>query len=333
MTDLIKKVMLAPNKAIDFESEHLKKGYPFLASRKLDGMRAVSLEGKFFSRSMKPLRDGVQEAFEDFLSESNRAGLVFDGELYSHNLDFSQLMSILRRGGSEVPSHVKFHIFDVMSVAEWKYGGERPFADRVSEYCNWVNHYWDRGDYAEAFRAEPVNQFVCKNSEDIRLHFNDAIDEQFEGLMLRDPLGRYKHGRGTLREGLIYKFKEWVTVDAKIVGYKRATRMKKEYADSDRGTDELGHSHRTSAKDTREEYDGIGSIVLLSSDGVEFGAGIAKECDFKITWADRDAYLGRWVEARFMRHGAKDRPRFAGITRTRDDLSDSDSVEGLKDIL
>ena len=109
--------------------------------------------------------------------------------------------------------------------------------------------------------------------------------------------------------------------------------MKTEYAKSDRGEDELGRTIRTSAKATREEYDGIGSIVLMSSDGVEFCAGTAKECDLKITWDNRDIHLGRWVEVRFMRHGAKDKPRFAGITRTRYELSDSDCIEGLKDIL
>jgi DNA ligase-1 len=324
--ELFGKVQLAPNKAVDFNSEYLEKGFPFLASGKLDGMRAVTLDGMFFSRSMKPLKNDIQELFSDFLLESKRAGFVFDGELYSETLTFSEIMSALSRGGADV----KFHIFDVMSEAEWKYGGERPFADRVTEYHNWVNHYCQR--HTEC-RVVAVKQFGCLHPEHLKELFGKAMSDGFEGVMLRDPAGRYKHGRGTLNEGLIYKFKEWVTVDAKIVGYKRATRMKKAYAESDRGTDELGRSHRTSAKGTREEYDGIGSVVLESSDGVQFGAGIAPECDLKIDWSNKDEFIGRWVEIKFMRHGTKDKPRFAGIVRGRDDLSDGDSIEGLKDIL
>ena len=324
------KVLLAPNKAVGFDSEHLAGGFPYLASNKLDGMRAVAIDGTLYSRSMKELREGIQTHFQHFLKEAAKAGLVFDGELYAHDVGFGNVMSSLRRGGAEVHPEIKFHVFDVLSLAEWRFGAERPYADRISEYENWIQHYCERSSDC---LVSPVRQTAVWAKGDLENRFQISLDAGYEGLMLRDPAGRYKHGRGTLREGLIYKFKEWVTVDAKIVGFKRSTRMKREYAESDRGVDELGRYKRTSSKDTREEYDGIGSIVLESSDGVVFAAGQAKECDFEITWDNKGEYLERWVEVRFMRHGAKDKPRFAGIVRLRDDLSDGDSIEGLKDIM
>ena len=337
----VRKVMLAPNRAIDFSSDLLK--FPYLVSDKMDGMRAITIDGQMFSRSMKPLREGVHEYFSEFLIEADWAGLVFDGELYSEEVPFNRLMSTFSRGGADVPSHVKYCIFDMMTKEEWLNGTERPFANRVNECNSWL-HYHHKRLYEiykttghplpyPSFRAVAVSQHVVENAEELRDRFNRAMSRGYEGLIIRDPLGRYKHGRGTLNEGLIYKFKEWVTVDAKIVGYNRSTRMKKEYAESDRGKDELGRTKRTSAKSTREEIDGIGSIVVQSSDGVEFACGTDKDCDFKISWDTRDDFLGEWVEVRFMRHGVKDKPRFAGITRLRSDLSDSDDIESLASVL
>jgi ATP-dependent DNA ligase len=341
----VRKVMLAPNKAIDFSSDLLK--FPYLVSDKMDGMRAITINGEMYSRSMKKLRDGVHEYFLDFLIESEEAGLVFDGELYSTEVPFNKLMSTFSRGGADIPTHVRYCIFDMMTRDEWLNGTERPFASRVTECHSWLKYHQQRilnafeaGGHSPTLshapppaRAIAVGQSVVECPEELRERFNGAMDRGYEGLIIRDPLGRYKHGRGTLNEGLIYKFKEWVTVDAKIIGYNRSTRMKKEYADSDRGKDELGRTKRTSAKDTREEIDGIGSIIVRSSDGVEFACGTDKDCDFTISWDTRDDFLDKYVEVRFMRHGVKDKPRFAGITRLRTDLSDSDDIESLASVL
>tara|TARA_R110000824_G_scaffold361868_1_gene549766 strand:- start:833 stop:1864 length:1032 start_codon:yes stop_codon:yes gene_type:complete len=336
----VRKVLLAPNRAIDFTSDLLK--FPYLVSDKMDGMRAITIDGQMFSRSMKPLREGIHEYFSEFLIEADRAGFVFDGELYSEEVPFNKLMSTFSRGGADVPSHVRYCIFDMMTKDEWLNGTERPFANRVTECENWMHHHRKRLAHIyetakiwpyPSSKAFAVPQYIVENSENLQKRFDSAMSRGFEGLIIRDPLGRYKHGRGTLNEGLIYKFKEWVTVDAKIVGYNKSTRMKKEYADSDRGKDELGRTKRTSAKNTREEIDGIGSIIVQSSDGVEFACGTDKDCDFTISWDTRDDFLDKWVEVRFMRHGVKDKPRFAGITRLRPDLSESDDIESLASVL
>ena len=60
--------------------------------------------------------------------------------------------------------------------------------------------------------------------------------------------GRYKCGRGTLREGLIFKVKPFRTFDAKILGVIQATKVDPE---AEKKTNELGRSVTSKKKDDR----------------------------------------------------------------------------------
>ena len=335
------RVMLAPNRAV--ETSELPN-YPYLASYKLDGMRATvyplrdvngDLTGRsaFFSRSAKMLRPLIHTKWEKFLQEAHRCGMVFDGELYSEELEFSELMSVLKKTGRDIPDHVKFHVFDAMTVSEWENGTERPFIERYDEYRRWVVAYKMREGVLDRGDVRSLRQFKVRSPEALGKFIDGSLEMGYEGAIVRDPVSQYKHGRGTILEDIIYKFKEWVTLDAKVVGFKKATRMRTEYAKSERGEDELGRTIRTSAKATREEYDAIGSVELETSDGTRFLAGFHRDFDGVMEWEFREGYIGEWVEVRFMKHGAKDKPRFAGITRWRPDIADAESIEGLGSVL
>jgi len=139
--------------------------------------------------------------------------------------------------------------------------------------------------------------------------------------MFRSVMGHYKHGRATLNDKLIYKRKKWVTDDAKIVDFTQGTAMKDEVQSGPRTRDVHGHLERTTAKDTRELVDRIGSIVVQFRDGTTCGTGFKKDADDEgLCWDNRLDFLERWVEVKFQKHGMKDKPRLAGIVRYRPDL-------------
>lgn len=150
-----------------------------------------------------------------------------------------------------------------------------------------------------------------------------ALDRGYEGLIVRSKHKKYKHGRATLREASMWKFKEWVTVDVQIIGFEQATRMTKAYRESDRGRNEDGSKARTTARDTRQKIEDYGSIKVRDAEGKQFCVGISKEASHlrdEITWARRHEWVGRWVEIKYQEHGTKDKPRFGRIVRLRPDL-------------
>ena len=67
--------------------------------------------------------------------------------------------------------------------------------------------------------------------------------EGYEGIMLRDPFGRYKHGRSTLKEGGLAAIKRFVDAEARIVGtYEQMENT------NEKQINELGRSSRSHAK-------------------------------------------------------------------------------------
>lgn len=309
--------MLAPNESINFSSSYLK--FPLLASVKFDGNRLLVINGKLYSRSMKIQPNTFLNHHLRHLTELSRdKALVFDCELYSEEMTFPQLQSIVRAHSRIIPNHVKARVFDCMSIFEWETVQISPsFKERVDKYTELLSKLPPEA----AVKAVYQRKLDCP--EDAKEMYQEALRTGFEGLMLRDPRSRYKHGRATLLEGTIFKFKEFVTIDAKITGFTQAKRMKKEYQDSDREEDELGHTKRTHKIENYEYIEAIGSTEVQLPDGTFVGVGCARGFELPYGWHSRDKMLGKMVEIRYMEHGAKDKPRMGAITRFRPDLDTS----------
>ena len=153
--------------------------------------------------------------------------------------------------------------------------------------------------------------------------YQQNLLDGYEGLMLRSPRSKYKHGRCSLRECIMYKFKEFVTDDVMIVGFEQQKQMKPEYAESeDRTRDVMGYMERSHKQEHYEYIEEIGSVIVKDSNGRQFGACFARGFDPEaqgITWKNREKFIGKMCEIRYMRIGMKDNPRMAGITRLRPD--------------
>lgn len=317
------RLILAPNEAIPFDDPRLPTsfGEPMLVSYKMDGMRCVAIDGVLYSRNAKPLRPEIQDHFAEFLKFAKDLGTVFDGELYEHgNENFGSLMSKISKGGTIVPKDLKFNVFDSVSSQNWaeKSCVDWEFSARYQYYTGILTnvHKFDT--------VIPVLHSIVKSPQELEKAFRLSMKRNYEGIMARSFKGLYKHGRCTLNDGNIYKFKEWSTADAIVVSFVQASRMTDEVRYGQRETNELGYLERSHKAVTRELVEEIGSITLrlVSGDyaGVEIGSTMAKGIDIGLTWENRQLFVGKHVEVKIMEYGSKDRPRFAKIVRLRPDL-------------
>ncbi len=307
--------MLAPNEAV--AADEVK--YPLLVSEKLDGVRCLVIDGVVYSRNLKPMRGMLQDHFEDLCRFSKENSIVLDGELYMPAKDFGSFMSVVTDTDKPVPAEMALMAFDALPASSWQVGKAFNYSfEGRSTYL---------GLHAESFTAKSekpllrvLPQLLVTTPADLEKELERALNAGFEGLIARSPDSPYKFGRGTLNEGYIYKFKEWVTEDAVIVGFVQGTQMKESVRTGDRTRDKLGYLERTSKAETRELVLKIGSINVMLKNGKVCGCGIAKGVDIGLTWENRDLFLNKHVEIRYIAHGVKELPRFAGITRLRPDL-------------
>lgn len=300
-----KSVLLAPNQLPDPAT----LTYPLLASVKLDGRRCLLQNGKFLSRTMKAQPNvNLYGHLAEIAAYSKSHGIAFDGELYSHELTFSELESVFKSGTAPIPPSVKFHVFDIVPNAAQKNMGFRDrlamLEDLVMLKC-WPNVWFVHHDQ------------YC-NAKQVQAMYEDALSEGYEGLMLRDPKGLYKHGRATLREGIIFKMKPFITLDAKVIGFEQGQRLK---AGIERKTNELGRTAKTYKAEDHEPDDTMGALRVRDEQGREFSLGWGRgwtHAKRKELWNNRSSLLGEWVEFRCMGVGEKDLPRMPQLIRFRD---------------
>jgi DNA ligase-1 len=299
------KPMLAPNndpmKDPNFFS-CLK--FPLLCSPKLDGIRAVCNTGVAWSRTLIELPNcHFQKYFgkyDDFDGEFIE-GEPTDVDVY--NRTQSAVMS-----EEKVPDDPRYYVFDNANLILC----DVPFRDRL----------------------EMVKEMVAENASDSRLHFVEHtlvsdLDELleyeaaqlllgYEGIMMRDPYGRYKHGRGTFREGLIYKLKRFEDFEAVVVG------LEEQYHNTNEDIrNNVGGAKRSTSKEGLVPAATLGKILVeWHGEVIEVGCGVMKHAERKAIWGNQSGVIGRIAKCRHFPHGQKDKPRFPRFVgwRTKIDL-------------
>lgn len=308
------KPMLAPNQEINLNE--IK--YPILASTKMDGIRCIFYKGEMLSRSLKQIQNKqLREKFETVRKYSEEYNVILDGEIYSPELTFQEIVSLVMSQDFEdkrsikkyghivqVPVHLKFYCFDCITndLFDETFSLRVASARRIAEiFSELISH---------------VKQSYVNSKKEVEEYFNKALEEGFEGLILKDHNGRYKCGRGTIREGLIYKCKPFRTFDAKIINVVQATKVD---INAEKKINELGRSVTSKKKDDRIFID-MASAFEVKYEGLSLKVVIAMtDEEKKEIWGNKESYIGKTIEYKGMMIGLKDVPRHPVMIRFRDD--------------
>jgi len=314
----------------------------YLRSTKFDGVRMIITSYSIESRSKMTLpNENLYIVFKHLQEYCREHDVILDGELYSHEVDFSEIISIAMTKGTkkEIPDSVFFHCFDCLPNDNLA----MPFEERLELIPT---------NIPRLVKVEQTPIELNKDAEFLTHEFKRQLDLGFEGLMIRGAHKEYKFGRTTPTCGKGYKFKLYETHDAKIVGIQQATRVisnevdmifrlhKEGFVDSD--SEEL--IHEIGKKEVRKLYEEkFGSIRTTNSLGrsvtskkkedripIEMASGFF--CEFegnevtvvlgltderkKEIWKNKEKYISEFCEFKSM-PTTKDLPRNPGFLRMR----------------
>jgi len=264
--------------------------YPIMASPKLDGIRALVVNGQLVSRNLKPIRNTFTRAR---FSLKTLEGL--DGELILGDHD----ATVFRRTTSAVSTiagepNVTLHVFDVTGITAG-------YAERY--------HY-----LVDEFMGVPglvvVPHKHLATPAELLKYEAECLAAGYEGIMLRGPHGAYKHGRATPSEGSLYKLKRFEDAEAEIIGFEE--RM---HNGNPATTDALGHTERSSHQANMVGRGDLGALVVRGINGPYAGATFNIGTGFDDNdrgwfWAYRETLMGQAVKYKFFPMGSKDAPRF-----------------------
>lgn len=298
-----------PMKGEDFVEEKLV--FPYYASVKLDGYRNIVDESVSRTSSGAPIgNDFVRE----FLSHEKFEGL--DGELivgpWNDPRAFQNTNGPVRKKAGT--PDFRWFIFDDRT---------RPndtFETRFQSIKRRVQLECSRHRHPALARIDVIPQEIVRNREELARFEARAIAAKFEGVMLRNPEGRYKFGRGTVDENLLLKVKRFITEEAKIVGYVEQLRTvtPEDIAAGINSASELGSMVPTGM---------VATFKVWSEKWKDFDiqATSLSHDDRKIAFDHfKELYEGQCASFEYFPHGTIDRPRhgiFRGI-RGEEDMTE-----------
>lgn len=286
-----------PMGAVMWEPEQCT--FPKMASLKRDGIRVEIINGDLFAKSMKPLRNkNLRTHFQALLDLHALTGIVFEGEIYSHECKFKDIQSVVNSEDKPIPTHFGFHAFDTAEEDK----------NMLQRYLSQVEHL---SGVENCFVA--VQSWV-ESLEQVEEMFQKALADGYEGLILRDPAGPYKRGKSTVREGYALKVKPFETFDTLVTG------VTQRFVNTNESqTNELGQSFKRNTKADKAPT-GIASALETEYNGHPIKVVLTGDEDFRReVWENREHYIGKCFEWKGMVVGSKNVPRHPNFIRWRND--------------
>ncbi|AFV51108.1 DNA ligase [Vibrio phage VPMS1] len=296
------KVMLAANEQPNLD----ELTYPVLASGKIDGVRICIQEGQCVAgRSLKP---SINKRAMEQLSDPVYSGM--DGELTLAGPkwnDFNANQSAIMTKSGKPPKLI-FHVFDHMSEEALSMPAERRKA-YAKDHVDALNDAEMSEQFHPDIELRFCEQFLVYSAKDLRNAYDKAREAGYEGLIVMDPKAMYKHGRSTLKQGIMLKLKPSEDSEATIVGMEELMRNM-----------DAGNSK---CKENLVPGDMMGKLNVLWN-GLRFNIGTGfTEAQRIEMWQNQDKYLGKLAKFKFMEthkdSGIPRSPVFIGI-RHKDDL-------------
>ena len=264
--------------------------FPLMCSYKYDGIRGVPKDSIVLSRTLKALPSFQVQ--EDFSMLSHFDGEFIEGDPCTpdcYNRTQSHVMS------ADKPGDIKFYVFDWADVSK----ANTPFYERL-EYVKEQIILLNRPDviYVEHKEVETLEELLAYEDE--------ALELGFEGIMMRSPIGRYKHNRCTWNDQIIYKLKRFTDEEGVIVGFvEQNTNL------NTQEKDERGYAKRSSSKEGLVPAGTLGKFIVdYKGTEITVAPGVFTHKERKYIWEHQQQFLGESLKFRFFGHGIKDLPRF-----------------------
>ena len=277
---------------IDFE----KARYPLVAQFKADGVRAINLDGTLKARSLKP-----HENLFTTEKYSKDIYLGFDGELIvgapneeaTLNRTSSATRTINWKGD------ISWYVFDWLHPEVV----HLPYLERLHKLKDYVRNQGWALDGIHVVKYEIVN-----NAKEAEAFYQKCLDEGYEGAVFRNPNGKHKSGRSTLKENDFLRAKLQSDKEAIVLSVYEAMENQNEAT-----INELGRTQRSTHQENLVGKGMVGGLVckcLETGLQINVGPGKMKHDQREYYWLHQDEIVGEIIKYKSMDKGVKDLPRF-----------------------
>lgn len=201
----IQHEQIRPMLALDYNKRNKDIEVPFYVQPKLDGVRAIFMNGKFYSRLNKEYT-GLEHIKNEISNRIKKNIPILDGELYSESLTFQELISRLKNSKLQ-KEDIKYNVYDIVSEDDFIY-----------------RYKWILNNLYNFKTVNIVETHLLHHKDLVDTHHDKYVSKGYEGLMLRNCNGGYKKD---YRSKNLQKFKKFKEDEYKIIGFKEADGVEK----------------------------------------------------------------------------------------------------------
>ena len=191
-----------PMLALDYTKRSHNITFPAYVQPKIDGCRALYINGKFYSRNTK-LFHNIPFNINTLV---NGKEIILDGELYSDDISFEELVGIIKKekcspdDAYKIKS-LKFMVYDIVETT-------LPYKER----------YQLLKSLTLPVQSEILLTEICESPDDIPTFHEKYTSDGYEGLIIRNISGLY---REKYRSPDLQKYKHFLDEEFKIVDFKQ----------------------------------------------------------------------------------------------------------------
>ena len=221
-TDINKDLFPGAMLAHSFDKQSKKITFPAFVQPKLDGVRMIAVYDvstnsvmcysrtgkKYLSISLQNITNSIKKVS---VKNPSVKHFCFDGELYSNQLTFEEIVGICRNTTNpteQIYNKLEYHIYDLIPLQ-----APIDFAER-SVLLNTIF----KDELKNPF-LKNVSTILVSDIKQVYTHHDTFIAEGYEGIMIRNKKGQYSPTRSID----LQKFKNFEELEFVIVDVKEAT--------------------------------------------------------------------------------------------------------------
>jgi DNA ligase-1 len=316
---------ILPQLAVDTAPDFKGMRFPVWGFRKIDGVRACHITGKFTGRSLEDMKN---TALVEMFSGPQYVG--FDGELTINGClrtnelpieltpDNETLCGLttgitnrakLRKGEDELPTNVVWNLFDYLHPDVL----HLPYAERHAALVKKVmpESVLD----LDTCNVRVLGATVIENVEAAQAFIEECLELGYEGAIFRDPTALHKSGRATARGNDFWRFKPTSDKDCIITGFEEALENQNEAK-----TNALGRTERSSHQGNLVGKGMIGTVLATDVETgkpIRLGPGSMTHKQRTDWFNNPDEIVGWAAKYTSLDYGTKDAPRQARFKERR----------------
>lgn len=297
-----------------------KLRFPVAAMPKIDGVRALNVDERLVGRSGKQFKNKLNTAF---YSDPRFNG--FDGEMVVDRITGYGICNETTSALGTIKGDIqtRWCLFDYVIDG---YNNHKPYRERYTELVSKVLQLTESDpSLKDRLWVVPMEIVYCREQlEDIELNM---INNQYEGVILRDLDGVYKYGRSTANENTFLRLKRFMDAEIEITHVVEGKSNQNELKRT-----AYGYAERSTVAEHMVPNGMVGTIIGRALEDVLFNervivqkGAIIEVAPGKMSHTDRrhyfenpDEIVGRIGKYQFFPVGVKDKPRFPTFQGFRD---------------